>query len=89
MARQKCSLNKTKMNYEAYKGPVGEMKVESSFGKIEELVNFKVSKLQHVVLESLRTSDRSSSQAIARTLKFHENDSVSAETRKNKNSENI
>ena len=29
------SPSKTKMNYEAYKGPVGEMKVESSFGKLK------------------------------------------------------
>ena len=76
------SPSKTKMNYEAYKGPVGEMKVESSFGKLKSWSTSKSKQASTRNLGEPRTSDRSGSQAIARTLKFHENDSVSAETRK-------
>ena len=47
------SPSKTKMNYEAYKGPVGEMKVESSFGKLKSWSTSRVSELQHVISESL------------------------------------
>ena len=78
------SPSKTKMNYEAYKGPVGEMKVESSFGKPKSWSTSKSKQASTRDFGEPQTSDLSSSQAIARTLNFHENGSVSAETRKTK-----
>ena len=63
---------------------LAEIKVESSFGKLKSWSTSKSKRAASRDFGEPQTSDRSGSQAIARTLNFHENGSVSAETRKTK-----